>query len=232
MTAPGANALRARLRDAVAAREAARERSNLATAAARRGEQLLAGAEAQLAACAASDRPATASRAAEIRAWASSGADQPPALADAEADTRRHRRQDAEERVRAARAATEALAEEVRNAAAALRRADDAVGAAATAVMQAEADAIGGRAGTSPRQTVWSLSSRLHGLGQTWLPDAFGMLQSVQLSQRALDALWKEQPPQRPISAPNAEAEEATRWRSYHRALIDDPEATLDAVRK
>jgi hypothetical protein len=216
------------LRAAIAEREKRRQSVETAEAALGRGNGLLRDAEASLAQLSDVDDAIAAHHAQKVKTWAGTGGERPNADVPANLVERRKARDETREEVEAAKIACKALSDELDEAKLALAEAERTASEATVPVMSEEAKQISSYL-TASRRQVWHLEAQLRALGETWLPTGKdGAPTPVRLSRQVLDALSAQEPQYPPSMRP--EIKQSAAWRSFHAALLHDPEMTWDRM--
>lgn len=216
------------LRAAIAERDERLRRAEAARTALTRANDLLREAEAQSAEFAEVEEAIIAHRADRVRAWAGSGGKKPDMDVPESLIARRKSRDEASDRVSAARSACKALSGELNAAKSVLARAERNASEAAISVVVEEAERIAPRLDAAKRE-AWLLTYQLRGLSELWLPTGLEKTpRPVHLSPQVLAALYLEEPQFPPLMRP--EAKQGAAWRSFHTALLSDPEATFEGA--
>jgi len=210
------------LRAAITEREKCKARVEVATATFARAKDLLREGEARLAEFAAAEEEIISHRADRVRAWAGSGGKKPSMDVPDNLIACRKSRDEATVNVNAARTACKGLSDDLGAAKSALMDAERSAREAALSVVFEEAERIAERLDAVKRE-MWQLASALRGLSQIWLPSGTDQtLRPIQLPAQALAALHAEEPQTPPNHRPEAQAEAA--WRSFHTTLLADPD--------
>jgi hypothetical protein len=216
------------LRAAIAERDERKRRVEVATATLTRANDLLREADDRLAEFADVEGAIISHRVDKIKDWAGSNGKKPRMDLPENLIACRKSRDEASENVTAAQFACEALINDLDEAKAVLADAERSAREAALSVMFEEAGRIAERLDAAKRE-MWRLSATLHGLSQIWLPTGTDRTQRpVPLSPQVLAALAAEEPQTPPNQRPEAQAEAA--WRSFHTALLADPEVTFEGA--
>ena len=216
------------LRAAIAERAERQRCVEAATDTLARANDLLREAEAKLAEFAGVEEAIISHRADKVKAWAGSGGKKPGMDVPEDLIARRKARDEASENVSAAHAAYKALSGDLTAAKSALARAERGANEAALSVVVEEAGRIAPRLDAAKRE-VWQLTYQLRGLSELWLPiGADQTPRPVHLSPQVLAALLAEEPQYPPLMRP--EAKQGAAWRSFHTALLADPEAKFEVA--
>jgi hypothetical protein len=228
---------RAALRDSLGERDAIQERVHHAQAAEKRGRELLDAAEDKLASFGDVDAAVLNHRADKIKRAASGGPSPDMNLPDV-LIKRRAARDEALERFAATKVAHESMVVDLEHAQSALRRAEQDVSEAATAILVDEG-VVTAAALRAAWNSVWNNYDELNALAGCWLPHAEGsrppllpanLVSIIQL----IGALDHRQHP----GGTNVAYNRATQqWRIWHETLRKDanagkPDAGDDAVKR
>jgi hypothetical protein len=164
-----------------------------------------------------------------MRAWAAGSGKKPSKEVPEGLIARRQACVEAGESAAAA-SARERSSNELDAARAGLADAERSASEAALLIVLEEAERVAARLDAAHRE-VWHLASQLHRLGQLWLPTGTNKSpKPVRLSPQVQAALFAKEPQYPPSMRP--EVKQSAAWRSYHAALLADPEATFDAATK
>jgi hypothetical protein len=216
------------LRAAIAERDEWQRRVEVATATLARATDLLREAESRLAEFSAVDEEIVSHRADKIKDWAGSGGKKPNATLPENLIARRKARNEASEDVACAQFAAKSLADDLDAAKATLASAACSTRDVTLSVVFEEAEVIAARLAAAKRE-MWDLASQLRGLAQIWLPNGTDQtLKPIQLPSQVLSSLTSEEPQTPPNQRPEAKQEAA--WRSFHTALLADPEVTFEGT--
>jgi hypothetical protein len=215
---------RTRLRAAIGEREKRRESVEKATAALARANDLLRDTEARLANLSDVEGAIAAHNAQRVKAWAASGGEKPGIDLPKNLVARRKACDETREEVTAAKAACKALADELDAAKIALAEAEHAASEATVPVMLEEGEKLSTYL-VAARREVWRLEAQLRALGETWVSRREGP-RAVRLSRTILDALSMQEPQYPALQRP--EIKQAAAWRTFHTALLTDPEETWE----
>jgi hypothetical protein len=214
------------LRAAIAEREKRRQCVEKAAAALDRGNGLLREAEARLVQLSDVEEAIASHHAAKVKAWAGSGGERPNTDVPKHLIARRKARDETREEVSAAKAACNALSDELATVKATLVEADIGASEATLPVMLEEAERVATYLDAARRE-VWRLETQIRGLGELWLPTGKDQApRPVRLSPQVLAALSAQEPQYPPLMRP--EVKQAAAWRSFHTALLADPKVTWD----
>jgi hypothetical protein len=209
------------LRATIAKREKRRERVEQAVTALERGEALLHEAEARLAKLSDVEKTIASHHAATVKTWAGSGGEKPCLDVPKTLIARRMAREETVKEVNAAKAACQALSDDLEAAKAALAEAERVASEVAVPVMMEEAERVATYLDAARRE-VWRLESQLRGLGELWLPTGKDQApRPVRLPLPTLAALSAQEPQYPPAMRP--EIKQAAAWRSFHTALLTEP---------
>jgi hypothetical protein len=212
------------LRNAIREREKWRQNVEKATTALDRGNALLRDAETRLTQLLDVDDAIAAHHAEKVKIWAGTGGQKPSGDIPKNLLARRKARDETREEISAAKVACTALSAELDATKAVLAEAERAANEAAAGVMLEEAER-GAAYLDAARREVWRLETQLRSLGELWLPTGQDQApRPVRLPPKVHAALNAQAPQFPPLQRP--EIRKAAAWRSFHTALLHDPEKT------